>query len=242
MAPNPELPCALAAVGACLIGLGSFIVIAAPGDGQTGMTAFPLWMFGGALGLSSLFAMRSQDLPSGARGAIIFCAVAAIVSVILSFVVCATYKPMTSKAATVDQYLAELPDNRRPAIQALRETVLANLPVGLEEGMQYGMIGYYVPHSIYPKGYHCDKKQPVPFAHIASQKNHMALYLFCLYGDEAVRERFQDRFKAAGGKLDPGKSCVRFKKIEDLPLDVIAQTLKEMEVASFLERYEKGIA
>src|SRR5688572_8959727 len=86
---------------------------------------------------------------------------------------------MQSKAQTVNDYLAELPDDRRAAIEAVRKVIRKNLPKGYEEGMQYGMIGYHVPHKLYPPGYHCDPKQPLPFAALASQKNYMSVYLMC---------------------------------------------------------------
>jgi hypothetical protein len=150
-----------------------------------------------------------------------------------------------SKAKTVAEYLDSLPEERRRALSALRETILANLDADVEEGMQYGMIGYYVPHRIYPAGYHCDPKQPLPFAGIASQKNHMSLYLGCVYeGDgegEAAAELawLREAWAKAGKKLDMGKACVRFKKLEDLPLEVIAALLRRVTAAVFVERYEK---
>ena len=112
---------------------------------------------------------------------------------------------MQSKATTVEQYLAELPEDRRKAIEAVRQVVLKNLDKDYEEGMQYGMIGYYVPHRVYPAGYHCDPKQPLPFAGLASQKNHMALYLMCVYGDSDACEMVpgsvgQDRQEARHGQ------------------------------------------
>ena len=105
---------------------------------------------------------------------------------------------MQSKAATVEAYLAELPEDRRHILQAVREVILRNLPAGYEEGMQYGMIGYFVPHAVYPAGYHCDPKQPLPFAGLASQKNHVSLYLMCIYGDQAQRAWFEKAWAAAG--------------------------------------------
>ena len=123
---------------------------------------------------------------------------------------------MQSKATTVDQYLAELPEDRRKALEAVRQVVLKNLDKDYEEGIQYGMIGYYVPHRVHPAGYHCDPKQPLPFASLASQKNHMALYLMCIYGDTDHAKWFRDAWAKTGKKLDMGKACVRFKKLEDL--------------------------
>lgn len=133
---------------------------------------------------------------------------------------------MPKTFSTVAAYLAALPADRREALQTVRQVILKNLPKGYAEGMQYGMIGYFVPHDVYPPGYHCDPKQPLPFASLASQKNHMAVYLYCLYSDEDMLEWFQNAWQKTGKKLDMGKSCVRFKKIEDVPLDVIGKAVK----------------
>ncbi len=151
---------------------------------------------------------------------------------------------MQSKATTVEQYLAELPVERREALQAIRSVVLKHLPTGYAEGMQYGMIGYYVPHSVYPPGYHCDPKMPLPFAALASQKNYMSIYLMCIYGDGEHERWFREAWAKSGKKLDMGKSCVRVKKIEDVPLEVIGQAVQRVPVRKFIERYEsarKGI-
>jgi hypothetical protein len=145
---------------------------------------------------------------------------------------------MQSKAATVAAYLAELPPERREAIAAIREVLLKNLPQGLEEGMQYGMIGYYVPHSVYPAGYHCDPKQPLPFACLASQKNYMSLYLMTLYGGGEQQAWFIDAWTRAGKKLDMGKCCVRFKRLEDVPLDVIGEAFRRVSIKSYIEHCE----
>jgi hypothetical protein len=145
---------------------------------------------------------------------------------------------MQSKAATVAAYLAELPPERREAIAAIREVLLKNLPQGLEEGMQYGMIGYYVPHSVYPAGYHCDPKQPLPFACLASQKNYMSFYLMTLYGGGEQQAWFIDAWTRAGKKLDMGKCCVRFKRLEDVPLDVIGEAFRRVSIKSYIEHCE----
>jgi hypothetical protein len=142
---------------------------------------------------------------------------------------------MPSKAATVEQYLFELPDDRRQAVEAVREVILANLDQDYEEGMQYGMIGYYVPHRVYPAGYHCDPKQPLPFAALASQKNYMSLYLMCVYGDSPHAKWFQDAWAKTGKKLDMGKSCVRFKRLEDLALDVIGEAIRRVPARKYIE-------
>ena len=147
---------------------------------------------------------------------------------------------MQSKATTVEQYLAELPEDRREALQAVRTAILKNLPKGYEEGMQYGMIGYFVPHSLYPPGYHCDPKQPLPFAGLASQKNHMSIYLMCIYGDSQHEAWFREAWTKTGKKLDMGKSCVRFKKIDDVPLTVVGQAIKRVPTKKFIEHYESA--
>jgi hypothetical protein len=146
---------------------------------------------------------------------------------------------MQSKAKTVSRYLAELPADRRKAIEQVRKMILKNLPKGYEEIMQYGMIGYAVPLSIYPAGYHCAKDTPLPFISLASQKNNMALYMFCLYVDKQDAARFQKEYKASGKKLDMGKSCFRFKKLEDLALDVIGKAIARTPVKKHIEVYEK---
>jgi hypothetical protein len=145
---------------------------------------------------------------------------------------------MRSEATTVDQYLAELPEDRSAAIAALRQVILENLPKGFEEGMSYGMIGYHVPHSIYPAGYHCDPEQPLPFAGLASQKNHMAFYLMCVYSEKEYEKWFREAWAKSGKKLDMGKSCIRFKKLEDLPLDVISVAIKKVPVKKYVAIYE----
>jgi len=145
---------------------------------------------------------------------------------------------MAKKPSTIAEYLASLPDDRRKAIEAVRKTIKKNLPKGYAEGIQYGMIGYFVPHSIYPDGYHCDPSQPLPFASLASQKNHMAIYLMSVYSDEAQKDWFVKAWKATGKKLDMGKSCVRFKKIEDVPLDVLGEAIKRVPVKAYIEQYE----
>ena len=148
---------------------------------------------------------------------------------------------MTSKAATVDQYLSELPEDRRKALEAVRQVILKNLDKDYEEGIQYGMIGYYVPHRVYPAGYHCDPKQPLPFANLASQKNHMALYLMCIYGESDLSRWFREAWAKTGKKLDMGKACVRFKKVEDLALDVIAEAIKRVPAKKYIAQCEAAL-
>jgi hypothetical protein len=149
---------------------------------------------------------------------------------------------MQSRATTVEKYLAELPADRRTDIAAVRNVILQNLPKGYEEGMQYGMIGYHVPHSIYPAGYHCDPRQPLPFACLASQKNYMSLYLMSVYGDDAEATAFRQAWQKTGKKLDMGKSCIRFKRVEDLPLELIGRAIKGWPVKKHLAWYEKVMA
>jgi hypothetical protein len=148
---------------------------------------------------------------------------------------------MRSEATSIERYLADLPPDRRDAIEAIRAVILENLPKGYEEGMQYGMIGYYVPHSVYPAGYHCDPQQPLPFAGLASQKNHMALYLMCIYGHPEQEAWFRRAWGKTGKKLDMGKSCVRFKRIGDVPLEVIGEAIRRVPARKFIEHYETTI-
>lgn len=147
-----------------------------------------------------------------------------------------------SKATTVEQYLAELPQERRETLNAVREVILQNLDrPNIEEGMQYGMIGYYVPHRVYPAGYHCNPKDPLPFAGLAAQKNHLSLYLMCVYGSEEQSSEFQQAWAKTGKRLDMGKTCIRFKKLDDLALDVIAKCLKRMTARKYILHYERSI-
>lgn len=148
---------------------------------------------------------------------------------------------MQSKATSVESYLKELPADRREAILTVRDIILKNIQPGFEEGMQYGMIGYFIPHSIYPAGYHCDPKQPLPYVNLASQKNYMSLYLMSCYSDGEEQDWFRDQFAKAGKKLDAGKCCVRFKKLEDLPLEVIAEAIRRVTVQKHIAHYESAI-
>jgi hypothetical protein len=155
---------------------------------------------------------------------------------------------MQSKAATVSQYLTELPADRREAITAVRNTILKNLDKGYTERMSYGMIGYAVPHSIFPAGYHCDPKQPLPFAGLASQKQHMSLYMMGISvacDGEHVTDLvkwFKDAWAKSGKKpLDMGVACIRFKKLDDMPLDVIGEAIRRMPLKKFIESYERTL-
>jgi hypothetical protein len=149
---------------------------------------------------------------------------------------------MYSQATTVARYLAELPEDRRAVMEAVLRVIRANLDPRLAEGIHYGMIGWAVPHSIYPAGYHCDPTQPLPFASLAAQKNHIAVYVFCLYTDPREVERFTVAWRATGKKLDMGKSCVRFKRVEDVPLEVLGEAFRRMTVEQFIAQYESSLA
>jgi hypothetical protein len=146
---------------------------------------------------------------------------------------------MQSSAQFVEQYLESLPEDRRAALEAIRQVILANLDGDLEEGMQYGMIGYYVPHRIYPAGYHCNPKEPLPYAGLASQKNHMAIYMMTIYSEPEHLKWFEGEWKKTGKKLDMGKSCIRFKKLEDVALEVIGEAFKRVPASSYIATYER---
>src|SRR5581483_5951476 len=136
------------------------------------------------------------------------------------------------------EYLDSLPADRKAALATVRAVVLANLPQGYEETMQYGMISYVVPHSIYPAGYHCDPRQAVMYAALASQKAHMALYLMGPYGDRATDQWFRKAYAASGKKLDMGKACLRFKNVENLALELIGQIIARTPVDKYIARVE----
>jgi len=144
---------------------------------------------------------------------------------------------MQSKATTVAEYLKSLPADRREALQAVRQVILDNLDADYAEGMAYGMIGYHVPHSVFPAGYHCDPRQPLPFMALGSQKGHMSLHLMCVYGHEELNRQFVEAWKKTGKKLDMGKACVRFKKVEDLALDVIGDTIRRVPAKKYIANY-----
>jgi len=139
-----------------------------------------------------------------------------------------------SNAETVEQYLAELPDDRRDAIAEVRDVVLDNLPDGYVETMNWGMITYEVPLETFPDTYN---KKPLMYAALASQKNHMAVYLTTVYQNDDDEDWFRERYEATGKKLDMGKSCVRFKKLDQLPLDLIGEVIAKTSVDDFLDQY-----
>ncbi len=140
---------------------------------------------------------------------------------------------------TVSDYLKNLPEERKVAFGQLRQVILSNLPDGFEECMNYGMIGYVVPHSIYPNGYHCDKKLPLPFMNLASQKNFIAFYHMGIYGNPDLMDWFLKEFpNYSKSKIDNGKSCIRFKKIEDIPFELIGKLVRKMSVTDWINQYE----
>jgi uncharacterized protein YdhG (YjbR/CyaY superfamily) len=140
---------------------------------------------------------------------------------------------MRSEASTVEEYLAALPEERREALETVREVIVNNLPQGYEEAMNWGMITYQVPLETFPDTYN---KKPLMYAALASQKNHMAVYLSGIYTDEGSRRQFETAYKATGKRFDVGKSCVRFRKLEDLPLSLIGETIASMEVEELVEK------
>ena len=158
---------------------------------------------------------------------------------------------MRSSAATVAQYLAALPPERREAVAAVREVILANLDPTYQEAMQYGMIGYAIPLSVYPPGYHTGPGQPLPFAALASQKHHLSLYLMGLYcgcedgpgGSLTPQARwFRAAWERTGKRLDMGKACVRFRRLEDVPLEVVGEAIRRVPAALYLQRYQAQLA
>lgn len=146
---------------------------------------------------------------------------------------------MQIAAISPENYIEQLPIERQKPMQKLRKTLLENIPDGFFEGTCYGMIGYSVPHSIYPAGYHCDPKQPLPFISIASQKNFIALYHMGIYANPNLLDWFVTEYpKHSKFKLDMGKSCIRFKKPEHIPFELIAELARKMSVQEWIETYE----
>ncbi len=145
---------------------------------------------------------------------------------------------MQSQAATPQEYIDSLPDDRKQAVSAIRREILDNLPEGFSEKMSYGMLGYVVPHSIFPDGYHCDPKLPLPFLNLASQRNFIALYHMGLYADKKLLDWFLAEYpKHSKCKLDMGKSCLRFKRLDDIPLKLIGELVSKMTVADWIAIY-----
>lgn len=147
---------------------------------------------------------------------------------------------MQSKATTPDAYIAEIPEERLTAFNKLRAVIKKNLPKGFKETMGYGMMGYCVPHSLYPAGYHCNPKDPLPFIGLASQKNFIAVYHMGIYADPALLKWFTtEHAKASPRKLDMGKSCIRYKKPYDIPFELIGELASKMTPQDWIARYEK---
>ena len=144
---------------------------------------------------------------------------------------------MEYDAKNPDDYLSQLPEDRQGPMRRLREIIRDHLPAGFEETMSYGMIGYVVPHSRYPDGYHCDPKLPLPFINIASQKNHIALYHMGLYASPGLQQWFIAAYTKLSGKLDMGKSCIRFKKPELIPFVLIGELCGKLTVSEWIELY-----
>jgi uncharacterized protein YdhG (YjbR/CyaY superfamily) len=148
---------------------------------------------------------------------------------------------MQSKAATIDEYLQELPEDRRSAMQKLHQVIKKNLSKGFKEEMNYGMIGYVVPHSKYPAGYHCNPEQPLPFMCIASQKNFIAVYHMGIYSSKKLLDWFTAAYAELGiGKLDMGKSCIRFKHPGKIPFELIGELAAKMTADEWIAAYEKA--
>jgi hypothetical protein len=158
---------------------------------------------------------------------------------------------MQSKATTVAEYIASLPEDRRAAISTLRDVINRSIDPGYEEGMGYGMMGWSVPLSRFPRGYHCappSRPQPLPYCGLASQKQYISLYVCGLYTgctgqeDTAYTAWFKEAWRKSGKKLDMGKSCIRFKRVEDVPLDVVAEAVRRLPVSKYLEMYTRALA
>ncbi len=148
---------------------------------------------------------------------------------------------MQSTAATIKEYINEAPDDRKSALEQLRKVIKNNLPMGFTEAMGYGMVGFVVPHSIYPAGYHCSPELPLPFISFASQKNFIAIYHMGLYAEPQLLKWFTDEYSSrVKGKLDMGKSCIRFKKPESIPFELIGELCTKMTIQDWIALYEKN--
>ncbi|MCQ0111416.1 DUF1801 domain-containing protein [Zhouia amylolytica] len=149
---------------------------------------------------------------------------------------------MQYKATTIQEYIEQLPEDRKGAIQKLLGIIRSHIPPGFEETLSYGMIGFVVPHRLYAPGYHCDPKLPLPFVNLASQKNYIALYHSGIYADKNLYEWFVVEYpKHATTKLDMGKSCIRFKKMSDIPYDLIGDLMTKMTPQQWIALYEKNV-
>lgn len=149
---------------------------------------------------------------------------------------------MQYKATSPEDYISQLPEERQEPMQKLRQVILDHIPQGFKEEMSYGMIGYVVPHDIYPDGYHCDPKLPLPFLSIASQKNFIAFYHMGVYADANLLEWFQKEYpKYVTTKLDMGKSCVRFKNVKKIPYELLGELASKMSAQEWIDLYEKNV-
>ncbi|GAA0736023.1 MULTISPECIES: DUF1801 domain-containing protein [Flavobacteriaceae] len=149
---------------------------------------------------------------------------------------------MQYKASSPEDYISQVPEERQDVLKTLRKTIKANLPKGFEEGIQYGMIGYYVPHSKYPDGYHCTPEEPLPFMSFASQKNSINLYHSGIYAVPEIHDWFVNEYpKYSKYKLDMGKSCVRFKRINDIPMELIAELCTKLTPDQWIDIYETNL-
>lgn len=149
---------------------------------------------------------------------------------------------MQYKASSPEDYISQVPEERQDVLKTLRNTINANLPKGFEEGIQYGMIGYYVPHSKYPDGYHCTPEEPLPFMSFASQKNSINLYHSGIYAVPEIHDWFVNEYpKYSKYKLDMGKSCVRFKRINDIPMELIAELCTKLTPDQWIDIYETNL-
>jgi hypothetical protein len=149
---------------------------------------------------------------------------------------------MKTPETTIDEILANLPDDRKEAFTKLHKTIISNLPEGFEPGISYGMLGYVIPHHLYPAGYHCKPSEPLPFASLASQKNSISFYHMGIYMDPALMEWFVAEYpKHSKQKLDMGKSCMRFKKPDQIPFELIGQLMQKMTAAQWIALYERNL-
>ena len=149
---------------------------------------------------------------------------------------------MQYKASSVEDYINQVPQERQAALKKLRKTIKDNLPKGFEEGIQYGMIGYYVPHSLYPAGYHCNPKEPLPFMSFASQKNFIGFYHSGIYANPELHQWFIKEYpKHCKSKLDMGKSCIRLKNVDEIPYELIAELCQKLTPNDWIKLYESQI-
>jgi len=150
-------------------------------------------------------------------------------------------KPVQKQIDTAESYIAIQPVERQAALEKLRQAIKMNLPEGFQETIQYGMIGYVVPHTLYPNGYHVNPKEPLPFIALANQKGHIALYHLGIYAEQSLLDWFIKSYEALSiGKLDMGKSCIRFKKMGNIPFDLVGQLCAKITVEAYIEMYESN--